>query len=133
MKKKIDIKSLVLLEIAFFIYSLSSMFSKQAMYNNPTILHIVIFYGLSLFMLGVYAIIWQQVLKKLDLSVAFANKGITIIWGIIWGVILFKEKITIGMIIGALIVILGIIVMMRWQRRKLIIFSNFTRKEEYKK
>ena len=112
MKKKIDIKSLILLEISFFIYSLSSMFSKQAMYNNPTILHIIIFYGLSLFMLGVYAIVWQQVLKKLDLSVAFANKGITIIWGIIWGVVLFKEKITIGMIIGAMIVIVGIIVMM---------------------
>lgn len=118
MKKKIDIKSIVLLEIAFFIYSLSSMFSKQAMYDNPTTMHIIVFYLLSLFMLGVYAIIWQQVLKKLDLSVAFANKGITIIWGIIWGVLIFNEKVNIGMIIGAMIVILGIIVMMYSKEEK---------------
>lgn len=112
MKKKIDIKSIILLEISFFIYSLSSMFSKQAMYNNPTTMHIIFFYMLSLIMLGIYAIIWQQVLKRLDLSVAFANKGITIIWGILWGILIFKEKITIGMIMGAMIVIAGIIVMM---------------------
>lgn len=110
--KKIDIKSIALLELAFFIYSLSSMFSKKAMYNNPTIIHIIFFYGLSLFMLGIYAIIWQQVLKKLELSIAFANKGITIVWGIIWGILVFNEKITIGMLIGATIVILGIIIMM---------------------
>lgn len=112
MKKKIDIKSIILLEIAFFIYSLSSMFSKYAMYNNPTTMHIITFYFLSLFMLGVYAIIWQQVLKRMELSVAFANKGITIIWGLIWGLLIFKEKITIGMIIGVIIVITGIVVMM---------------------
>lgn len=112
MKKKIDIKSIVLLEVAFFIYSLSSMFSKQAMYNNPSVIHIILFYLFSLIMLGLYAIIWQQVLKKIDLSVAFANKGVTIIWGILWGVLLFKEKVTIEMIIGAIIVILGIIIMM---------------------
>lgn len=112
MKKKIDIKSIILLEIAFFIYSLSSMFSKNAMYSNPTLTHIIIFYLLSLFMLGIYAIIWQQVLKKLDLSVAFANKGATIIWGIIWGRLIFNEKVTIGMVIGATIVIIGIVIMM---------------------
>ena len=54
--------------------------------------------------------IWQQVLKRLDLSVAFANKGITIIWGILWGILLFGEKITFGMVIGAIIVIAGIVV-----------------------
>ena len=88
------------------------MFSKKAMYNEPTITHIITFYLLSLFMLGVYAIIWQQVLKRLDLSIAFANKGITIIWGILWGVLIFNEKITTGMIIGAIIVIIGIVIMM---------------------
>lgn len=112
MKKKIDIKGLIMLEIAFFIYSLSSMFSKNATYNNEQFIHIIIFYLLSVFMLGIYAIVWQQVLKRIDLSVAFANKGITIIWGMIWGAIIFKEKITLGMIIGAIIVIIGIIVMM---------------------
>lgn len=112
MKKKINIKNILLLEVAFFIYSLSSLFSKNAMFNNPNLMHIIVFYGLSLLMLGIYAVIWQQVLKRMELSIAFANKGITVIWGIIWGVFVFKEKITIGMIVGVIIVIMGIIVMM---------------------
>lgn len=113
MEKKIDIKSIALLEIAFLIYSLSSLFSKTALYNNPTILHTIFFYGLSLMMLGIYAIIWQQVLKRMELTVAFSNKGITIIWGLIFGTIFFKEKVTIGMIIGSMIVIAGIVFMMK--------------------
>lgn len=110
--KKINIKSVILLEVAFFIYSLSSLFSKTALYNNPTIIHIIFFYGLSLMMLGIYAIIWQQVLKRMELTVAFSNKGITIIWGLIFGTVFFKEQVTIGMIIGSMIVIAGIVFMM---------------------
>lgn len=118
MKKKIDIKSIILLEITFFIYALSSVFSKTAMYHNPTLVHIVIFYGLSILMLGIYAILWQQILKKMDLSTAFSNKGITIIWGLLLGAIFFQEKITIGEIIGSMIVIAGIVVMMQEKEEK---------------
>ena len=113
---KAKIKNIILLEIVFLIYSVSSLFSKMATQNNPTIQKLIIFYGLSLVMLGVYAIIWQQILKKMPLSVAFANKGAVIIWGMIWGALIFKEKITIGMIIGSIIIIAGIIVMMTGEK-----------------
>lgn len=114
---KTKIKNIILLEIVFFIYSVSSLFSKMATQNNPTIQKIIIFYGLALFMLGVYAIIWQQVLKSLPLSIAYSNKGTVIIWGMIWGTLIFKEKITIGMIIGTVIIIAGIIVMMSGEEK----------------
>lgn len=113
MINKYKLKNILILEFSFFIYSLSSLFSKMAMYDNPTTFHIIFFYGLSLMMLGIYAIIWQQVLKRMKLTVAFSNKGITIIWGLIFGTIFFREKISLGMIIGSAIVILGIIVMMK--------------------
>lgn len=113
---KAKIKNIVLLEIVFLIYSVSSLLSKMATQDNPTIQKIIIFYGLSLVILGVYAIIWQQILKKMPLSVAFANKGVVIIWGMIWGALIFKEKITIGMIIGSAIIIAGIIVMMTGEK-----------------
>lgn len=113
MKKKMNIKNIVMLEIAFFIYALSSLCSKTAASNNQSMWHLLFFYGLSLCMLGVYAIIWQQVLKKMELTIAFSNKGITIIWGILFGSIFFHEKITIGMIVGSIFVIAGIVLMMK--------------------
>ncbi|MBO5479005.1 MAG: transporter [Clostridia bacterium] len=113
MKKKANIKNIALLEIAFLIYSLSSLCSKWAVYNAQSIWHTLFFYGLSLCMLGIYAIIWQQVLKRMELTVAFSNKGITIVWGILFGMIFFQEKITIGMIIGSVLVIAGIVFMMK--------------------
>ena len=58
--------------------------------------------------LGIYAIFWQQILKKFTLTTAFFNKAVIVIWGMIWGTLFFKEKITLNMIIGAIIVLIGI-------------------------
>ncbi len=118
MKKKIDVKNIIVLQLAFLIYSFCSMFSKLASLNSASIIMFCIFYGLSLMMLALYAIIWQQVLKKTELSVAYSCKGVTIVWGIIWGKIFFKETITFGMIIGAILVVIGIIVMMYEKEEK---------------
>ena len=60
-------------------------------------------------LLALYAIGWQQVIKRLPLSVAFANKAITIVWGIIWGFLFFDEQVTLGKLIGAVMVIIGIV------------------------
>jgi len=114
--RKSKIKNIVVLEIAFFIYSISSLFSKMATQNGFVLKNVIIFYGLSLLMLGIYAIVWQQILKKLPLSVAFSNKGTVIIWGVFWSAVIFKEEITLGMIIGSMIIILGIILMMTGEK-----------------
>mgnify|MGYP006947756168 FL=1 len=34
----------------------------------------------------------------------------TVVWGIIWGAVFFQEKVTIGKVIGAILVILGVVV-----------------------
>lgn len=115
MNKKI-IKNLIILQCTFFIYSLSSLFSKIAVQNDYTMQHLILFYSMSLIMLAVYAIIWQQILKKVSLSIAFSNKGIVVIWGMIWSCIIFKETISVRMVIGALIIIAGIVVMMSGEK-----------------
>lgn len=66
------------------------------------------FYGLVLINLFVYAIVWQQILKKLPLVTAFANKAVTVIWGMLWGMLIFKEKITGWNVLGAAIIMIGI-------------------------
>ena len=41
------------------------------------------------------------------------NKAIEIAWGILWGFVFFGEQIKWNMIIGALIVIVGVIVVVK--------------------
>ena len=40
---------------------------------------------------------------------AFANKAITVVWGIIWGYLFFDEAITLKKLIGAALVMTGIV------------------------
>ena len=65
------------------------------------------FYGIEIFILGVYAILWQQIIKKFDLMIAYANRAMALLWSIVWAIIFFKESITINNIIGVVIVIIG--------------------------
>jgi len=103
-------KTFILLHIALIIYSAGTIASKMASNSKVMSFDFFLYIGLLLVSLSVYAIIWQQVLKKLPLPVAFANKGITIIWGMLIGYFLFNEGITISNIIGTILVIIGIIV-----------------------
>ena len=84
------------------------MFSKLAAQNDFLSIKFCLFYGISILILGVYAILWQQVLKRFSLTTAFFNKAVTIIWGMLWGILFFKETITLNMIIGAIIVLIGV-------------------------
>lgn len=59
--------------------------------------------------MGIYAVGWQQIIKYLSLTTAFTNKAVTIVWGIIWGILFFHETITVGKLLGAILVIVGVI------------------------
>lgn len=108
MQKKDKIKDFIFLHFALIIYSFAAIFSKLASKKNILSFDFFIFYGLLLTCLFVYAILWQQVLKKVSLTTAFANRSVVIIWGIVWGCLLFSEKIHISNIIGAIVIIVGI-------------------------
>ena len=46
-------------------------------------------------------------------TTAFANKAVTVVWGIIWGAVFFHESITVGKVIGAALVIVGVVIYAR--------------------
>ena len=103
-----EIKSLLLLHIGLLIYSSGFIASKYCSMQSFLSFKYFLFFGLQLLTLAVYAIIWQTVLKDMPLSVAYANKGITIIWGLLISYFVFREQITVMNIIGAFIIIVGI-------------------------
>ena len=61
-------------------------------------------------LLMVYAFVWQQIIKYLPLSTAFANKAVTVVWGLVWGKFVFNEGINIGKLFGALLVVSGVVI-----------------------
>ena len=102
------IRNYVYLHLLLFLFSFCAVFTKLAAQNEFLSLKFIIFYGISILILGIYAILWQQILKKFDLTTAFFNKAVVVIWGMIWGTIFFDEEITIKMIIGVIIVLIGV-------------------------
>lgn len=101
----------LLLNVTFFIYSLVSIFSKLAATQDGINIRFLLCYGMVLFLLMLYALLWQQNLKHLSLIVAYSNKAITVIWGMVWGATLFHEKITVFQIVGAAIIVVGVCIM----------------------
>ena len=45
----------------------------------------------------------------MPLTLAYANKAVTVIWGMVWGVLFFGESITVTKAIGAVVVIFGVV------------------------
>jgi len=109
--RKLNSRAVVLiaLHVLLLVYSLCGFFSKNASRQPFMSFEFCAFYAGMLAILVVYAIGWQQILKRLPLTVAFANKAVTVIWGIVWGAVFFQEPITPLMIVGAAIVMAGIV------------------------
>lgn len=58
--------------------------------------------------MGAYAICWQQILKRIDLSVAYMFKGTSLIFVMLLAFVIYGEDITMMNIIGAIVIVLGI-------------------------
>lgn len=109
MKKKEQVKTLLCLHIMLMLYSLSGICSKMAADQPFFSFKFCLYYVVIIILLGVYAIGWQQMIKRLPLTMAFANKSVTVVWGMIWGYVIFHEPVTIGKVLGACLVIGGVV------------------------
>ncbi|MBR4473384.1 MAG: transporter [Oscillospiraceae bacterium] len=101
------------LHLNLLLYSLGTVFSKLAAGQPFLSYRFILYYGMVILILGIYAIVWQQIIKRLPLTEAFANKAVTVIWGMIWGTLFFSEKITLGKLTGGMFVIAGVVMYAR--------------------
>ena len=109
-KKKTKLKDICILQIVIAIYTLSTVCAKFASGQEFMSFQFILYYGIEMMILGVYAIIWQQLLKKFDVSIAYANKAMGLLWSIVWAILIFNDTITIKNVIGVVIVIIGTII-----------------------
>lgn len=112
-------KDYIQLHLNILLFSLTSVFSKAASVQlNPgrnqksSIICIFISDGANC---GIYAIAWQKVIQKFSLSTAYANRSVYLIWSQIWAVLIFHENLTVKNIIGLLIVLVGVMVVQRYE------------------
>lgn len=112
------IKTFLFLHLIIFIYSACSVLSKSAAQQPFLSPKFILLYGGMILVLGVYAVLWQQVLKRMQLNVAYANKAVAIIWGMLWGVLFFNETLSVRNIIGAALVLFGVILMVMDEDKK---------------
>ena len=106
-------KWFLLLHLILGVYASSSVCSKLAAQQPFLSAAFIVLYGLMLLALVAYAVGWQQVIKHLPLTTAYANKAITVVWGILLGFLLFGESITLRQFIGAAVIIVGIALFVR--------------------
>lgn len=99
----------MLLNAVIIIYSFCAVLSKIASRYPVMSKEFALCYGTIIVILGFYAIVWQQIIKRLPLTTAFANKAITVVWGMVWGVLFFHESVTLGKIVGIVLVVLGVV------------------------
>mgnify|MGYP004539857213 CR=1 FL=1 len=108
-------KRLIILHINIMLFSFAGIFSKLTANsigeNGLFSIYTFIYAGLILVSCGIYAIFWQQNLKHFDVNVAYAHRSVYNIWSLLWSVLIFSETITVGNIIGTVLIIAGIWVM----------------------
>ena len=66
-----------------------------------------LFFCGAIAVLGIYAYLWQIVLRKLPLSVAYAFKATSTVWSFLWAYLFFGNPIRIQNIIGGGLIVLG--------------------------
>lgn len=102
---------MLLLHGTLLIYAVVSVFAKMAgLYmGGQQWMQALVWLALEAGALGVYSILWQQVLKRMPLNFAFANKAVCTLWTLVFGRLIFGETITWGKALGILVVLIGVI------------------------
>ncbi len=109
MSQKLTILSIVSLVAINMLYACISLFTKYASQQDFMSWNYVLGLIGAVSIMGLYAVLWQQVLKRIELSLAYMFKGTSLIFVMLLAYILFGEQITWNNIAGAIIIISGIV------------------------
>lgn len=90
------------------LFAIASVVQKFAGQQKFPSLLFFLFYGTAILFQFIYAVGWQQILKRLPLAEAYSHRSMTVLWSLIFGYLFFDEIITLPMLLGAVFIIIGI-------------------------
>jgi len=98
----------LLLHLLLAVYSLSGVLSKLAAGQDFLSPGFILCYGGMIVVLGIYALGWQQIIKRMPLTSAYASRAISVVWGVVWGILLFHEGVSLLQLLGCSLVVAGV-------------------------
>lgn len=110
---KLSIRHIAILIGVNMLYACVGICTKMAAQQPMLSLSYLLWFGGAVAIIGTYAMLWQQVLQRIELSTAYMFKGTTLIFTMLIAALLFGEAITIPNIIGSVIIITGITLLAR--------------------
>lgn len=99
----------LILHLLFIIYACNTVLGRMAAPYTWDDWHRYTYLGGVLFLLGIYAIGWQIILKKFTLGVAYANRSMVVIWGILLAWLCLDEPLSWTLLLGAGFIVSGIL------------------------
>ena len=108
--KPLDIVALVGINM---LYACVGIKTKKAALQSPMSWWYWLWFAGAVAVIGIYAMLWQQVLKRIELGTAYMFKGTSLIFTMLIAALLFGEAITVPNIIGSVIIIVGIVFLAR--------------------
>lgn len=107
----------LILQLMNMIYSLNSVLIKitSMSWENCGFFdkHTLGLLLLALLVLAIYAVLWQMMLSRVELSIAYLSKGMVVFWGLLWSVVIFEERISIPNFLGTVMIFTGTVLVMR--------------------
>ena len=110
-KDSLSVDNILFLCLSVLVYSCAGIFTKLA--SSHTFLsppYIACLCGIIV-VLGTYAVLWQTALKRIPLSQAYPFRSLGVVYGLAIAFYAFHEAVTWQNILGAGIVISGILIL----------------------
>lgn len=106
----------IMLQLLVFVYSLISVLTKltavhlreDGLFSLPVLAG----FGGAGAALFAYAFFWQKILKKVNLTTAYANKATGLLWTLVWAALLFREPVSLRNVIGLAVICAGVFLVM---------------------
>ncbi len=95
------------------LYACVGICTKMASLQHFLSWSYLLWFGGAVAIIGIYAVLWQQILRHVELSTAYMFKGTTLIFTMLIAALLFGESITLPNILGSIIIIIGITLLAR--------------------
>ena len=108
-----NIKDIVALVGINMLYACVGICTKMAAMQATGSWPYLLWFAGAIAIIGIYAILWQQVLRRIELSTAYMFKGTTLVFTMLIAALLFGEVITPMNILGSAIIIFGIVLLAR--------------------
>lgn len=109
----LTLRTVAALLLVNLFYSTVSIATKFTSMQEMLSLRYFVGLAITVLIMGLYAVLWQQILKKVDITLAYMFKATGVIYVLLYSAFLFNEGVTSWNIIGASIIIIGILLFVK--------------------